>query len=152
MAQDNNQNLVGDIHNPNDLSREQKIMLTVWGEELYRNGLYSCLEMYNKQGVAGKMILFYEYKNQISNKISELYRSCTQEHFMNEDLVRDYLGFRVDQIMLHQEIDRVDVRYTHRFERKVLCDLGFELIRDDDELTTEEYNSDVGECETLDEI
>ena len=98
------------------------------------------------------MILFFEYKNQISNKISELYRSCTQEHFMNEDLVRDYLGFRVDQIMLHQEIDRVDVSYTHKFERKVLCDLGFELIRDDDEITTEEFNSDVGECETLDEI
>ena len=152
MAQDNNQNLVGGIHNPNDLSREQKIMLTVWGEELYRYGLYSCLEMYNKQGVAGKMILFYEFKNQINTKISELYRSCAQEHFMNEDLVRDYLGFRVDQIMLHQEIDRVDVSYTHMFERKVLCDLGFELIRDDDELTTEEYNSDVGECETLDEI
>ena len=108
--------------------------------------------MYNKQGVAGKMILFYEFKNQIISKISELYRSCAQEHFMNEDLVRDYLGFRVDQIMLHQEIGRVDESYTHRFERKVLCDLGFELIRDDDELTTEDYNSDVEVCETLDEI
>ena len=152
MAQDNNQNFIGGIHNPNDLSREQKIMLTVWGEELYRYGLFSCLEMYNKQGVAGKMILFYEFKNQIISKISELYRSCAQEHFMNEDLVRDYLEFRVDQIMLHQEIDRVDESYTHRFERKVLCDLGFELIRDDDELTTEDYNSDVEVCETLDEV
>ena len=152
MAQDNNQNFIGGIHNPNDLSREQKIMLTVWGEELYRFGLFSCLEMYNKQGVAGKMILFYEFKNQIINKVSELYRSCVQEHFMNEDLVHDYLGFRVDQVMLHQEIGRVDESYTHRFERKVLCDLGFELIRDDDEVTTEDYNSDVEECETLDEI
>ena len=152
MAQDNNQNIIGGIHNPNDLSREQKIMLTVWGEELYRFGLFSCLEMYNHQGVAGKMILFYVFKNQISIKVSEVYRMCVQEHFMNEDHMQDYLGFRVDQIMVHQEIDRVDRSYTHRFKRKVLCDLGFELIRDDDEVTTEEYDSNAGECETLDEF
>ena len=152
MAQDNNQNIAGVVHNPNDLPIDQKIMLTVWGEELYRYGLFSCLEMYNKQCVAGKMILYYEYRSQISNKISEMYRSCTQEHFMNEDLVRDYLGFRVDQIMLHQELDRADTSYAHKFERKVQCDLGYELIRDDDEITTEEFNTDVGESETLDEI
>ena len=152
MAQDNNQNIAGVVHNPNDLPIDQKIMLTVWGEELYRYGLFSCLEMYNKQCVAGKMILYYEYRSQITNKILELYRSCTQEHFMNEDLVRDYLGFRVDQIMLHHELDRADTSYAHKFERKVQCDLGYELIRDDDEITTEEFNTDVGESETLDEM
>ena len=71
---------------------------------------------------------------------------------MNEDQVRDYLGFRVDQIMLHHEVDRADTSYAHKFERKVQCDLGFELIRDDDEITTEEFNTDVGESETLDEM
>ena len=152
MAQDNNQNIAGVVHNPNDLPIDQKIMLTVWGEELYRYGLFSCLEMYNKQCLAGKMILYYEYRSQITNKISELYRSCTQEHFMNEDQVRDYLGFRVDQIMLHHELDRADTSYAHKFERKVQCDLGYELIRDDDEITTEEFNTDVGESETLDEM
>ena len=151
MNQDNNQ-FVGNVRNPNDLTRDQKIMLTVWAEELDRYGLISCLEMYNKQGVAGKMILFYEYKNQINTKVSEMYRSCAHEHFTNEDNVVDYLGFRVDQVMLYQEIDRVDRSYAYKFQRKVSCDLGFGLIRDDDELTPEDYDGDIGECETLDEI
>ena len=151
MDQDNN-HLVGNIRSPNDLTVDQKIMLTVWVEKLDRYGLASCVQVYNRQSVAGKMILFYEYKNQITTKVSELYRSCTQEHFTNEDDVTDYLGFRVDQVELYDAIYLFDKSYAYKFQRKVSCDLGYGLLRDDDEITTEDYDGNVEECETLDDF
>ena len=59
MNGDNHQNHVGNIQNPNNVTHEQKVMLTLWAEDLYRFGLTSCLEVYNKQAVVGKMILFF---------------------------------------------------------------------------------------------
>ena len=151
MDQDNH-NPAANIRNPNDLTVEQKIMLTLWAEELENHRLPRCVQVYNRQSVAGKMILFYEYKYHIISKISELYRLCTTEHLTNEDDVTDYLGYRIDEAELYNRLYQFDVSYASHFERKVACDLGVMLLRDDDEVTTEEYNSEVGECETLDDF
>lgn len=152
MNGDNNQNHVGNIQNPSDLTHEQKVNLTLWAEELKSFGLTSCLEVYNKQAVVGKMILFFEFKSQISNKVLDVFRMSVQEHFMNVDQVQDYLGLRLDHNMVIIELERLDKTYTQRFEKKICCDLGFGLIRDDDEITTEEYDTSPEECETLNDF
>ena len=55
MDQDNH-NPAANIRNPNDLTVEQKIMLTLWAEELENHRLPRCVQVYNRQSVAGKMI------------------------------------------------------------------------------------------------
>ena len=74
MNGDNHQNHVGNIQNPNNVTHEQKVMLTLWAEDLYRFGLTSCLEVYNKQAVVGKMILFLS----LNHKYHKQFRMSTK--------------------------------------------------------------------------
>ena len=149
MDEGNIQNFVGGIQNPNDLTYELRIMLTLWGEELYRLGMSSSLEVFNDQPAAGKLVLYYEFRKKIRHEVRECYRVSVEEYFMNADNVEDYLGYRVDPRLVDQEIERLDEEYTRKFRLKIACDLGFGLIRDDDEITTEEWDSSPEECETL---
>ena len=75
---------IGHLQNPGELTAENRIMLTLWGEEMYRSGLASCLAIYNDQPLAGKMILFFQYRKEISDKIYNLYKESIQQHFENE--------------------------------------------------------------------
>ena len=71
---------IGHLQNPGELTAENRIMLTLWGEEMYRSGLASCLAIYNDQPLAGKMILFFQYRKEIYN----LYKESIHQHFENE--------------------------------------------------------------------
>ena len=154
MDEGNIQNFAGGIQDPNDLTYELRITLTLWADELYRLGMSSSLEVFNDETVAGKLVLYYEFHKEIRRKVRRCYRLCVEEHFMNADGVEDYLGFRVDARLVEQEIEELDVVYARKFKVKIACDLGFELIRDDDEITTEEWDSSAEpeECETLNEF
>ena len=125
--------LVGHLQNPGDLTEEDRIMLTLWGEELFRFGLATCLAIYNNQTLAGKMILFFEYRKQIADTVYNVYKESIQQHFANEDQVRDYLGYRQNDNMIFLGLTHIDRDYSCRFVRKVRCFLGFGLILDDQE-------------------
>jgi hypothetical protein len=142
----------GHLQNPGDLTVEHRIMLTLWGEELYRFGLGACLAVYNNQMLAGKMILFFEYRKQIADLVYNVYKESIQQHFMNEDQVQDYLGYRQDDDMIRVNLILIDRDYSSWFMRKVSCDLGFGLIQTDEEQSTEDYDSVGDECDTLDEL
>jgi hypothetical protein len=144
--------LAGHLQNPGDLTREDRIMLTLWGEELFRFGLGSCLAVYNNQVLAGKMILFFEFRKKIADLVNNIYKESIQQHFENEDQVRDYLGYRQNDDMIQHNLIHLDREYSCRFTRKVSCDLGFGLILDDEEQSTEEYDSAGGERNALDEL
>ena len=53
-----------------------------------------------------------------------------------------------------KKIEELDGVYARKFKVKIACDLGFELIRDDDEITTEEWDSSAEpeERETLNDF
>ena len=142
----------GHLQNPGELTVEDRIMLTLWGEELYRLGLEACLAVYNNQTLAGKMILFFEYRKQIADLVYNVYKESIQQHFANEDQVQDYLGYRQDDGMIRHNLTRIDRDYSSGFLRKVSCDLGFGLILDDEERSTEDYDSAGDERDTLDEL
>jgi hypothetical protein len=142
----------GHLQNPGDLTVENRIMLTLWGEELYRFGLGGCLAVYNNQMLAGKMILFFEYRKQIADLVYNVYKESIQQYLTNEDYVQDYLGYRQDDDMIRVNLILVDRDYASLFMRKVSCDLGFGLLQTDEEQSTEEYDSAEDECDTLDEL
>ena len=142
----------GHLQNPGELTVEDRIMLTLWGEELYRLGLGACLAVYNNQMLAGKMILFFEYRKQIADLVYNVYKESIQQHFANEDQVQDYLGYRQDDGMIRHNLTRIDRDYSSWFLRKVSCDLGFGLILTDEEQSTEDYDSAGDERDTLDEL
>jgi hypothetical protein len=142
----------GHLQNPGDLTVENRIMLTLWGEELYRFGLGACLAVYNNQMLAGKMILFFEYRKQIADLVYNVYKESIQQYLTNEDYVQDYLGYRQDDDMIRVNLILVDRDYASLFMRKVSCDLGFGLLQTDEEQSTEEYDSAEDECDTLDEL
>ena len=144
--------LAGHLQNPGDLTVEDRIMLTLWGEELFRFGLGACLAVYNNQMLAGKMILFFEYRKQIADLVYNVYKESIQQHFANEDQVQDYLGYRQDDDMIRVNLILIDRDYSSWFLRKVSCDLGFGLILTDEEQSTEDYDSAGDECDTLDEL
>ena len=128
--------------NVGDITQEQRIMLTNWGEELYRLDMKTCVAVYNRQRACGKMLLYYEFKTLVTDAIAEIYRACVQPHFVNEDRVNDYLGYRLDSDLLEHNLLRIDCQFSVKFNRKVGIILGFGLIFDNDDYTTEEYNSD----------
>ena len=68
----------GHLQNPGDLTVENRIMLTLWGEELNRFGLGECLDVYNSQMSAGKMILFFEYRKKIGDLVYNAYKQSIQ--------------------------------------------------------------------------
>ena len=142
----------GHLQNPGDLTVENRIMLTLWGEELNRFGLGECLDVYNSQMLAGKMILFFEYRKKIGDLVYNAYKQSIQQYLSNEDRVRDYLGYRQDDDMIRVNLILVDKDYASLFMRKVSCDLGFGLLQTDEEQSTEEYDSAEDECDTLDEL
>ena len=142
----------GHLQNPGDLTVENRIMLTLWGEELNRFGLGECLDVYNSQMLAGKMILFFEYRKQIADLVYNVYKESIQQYLTNEDYVQDYLGYRQDDDMIRVNLILVDRDYASLFMRKVSCDLGFGLLQTDEEQSTEEYDSAEDECDTLDEL
>ena len=111
-------------------------MLTNWGEELYRLDLNTCSAVFNRQRVCGKMLLYYEFKTLVASAVTEIYRACVQPHFVNEDRVNDYLGYRLDSHLLEHNLLRIDNQFSVKFERKVGIILGFGLIFDDDDYTT----------------
>ena len=127
------------LQNHGDLTVEDRIMLTLWGEELYRFGLGACLAVYNNQMLAGKMILFFEYRKQIADLVYNVYKESIQQYLTNEDYVQDYLGYRQDDDMIRVNLILVDRDYASLFIRKVSCDLGFGLIQTDEEKSTEDY-------------
>ena len=142
----------GHLQNPGDLTVENRIMLTLWGEELNRFGLGECLDVYNSQMSAGKMILFFEYRKQIADLVYNVYKQSIQQYLTNEDRVRDYLGYRQDDDMIRVNLILVDRDYAFLFRRKLSCDLGVGLLQTDEEQSTEEYDSAEDECDTLDEL
>ena len=87
-------------------------MLTNWGEELYRLDLNTCSAVFNRQRVCGKMLLYYEFKIFIANAVTRKQSAHVGQPVFN------------------------------KFERKVRIILGFGLIRDEDDYSTEEYYSD----------
>ena len=117
-------------------------MLTNWGEELYRLELNTCAGVFHRQCVCGKMSFYYEFKTFIDNAVSEIYRACVQPHFVNEDRVNDYLGYRLDSQLLENNLLMLDNQFLIKFERKVGIIFGFGLIRNEDDYSTEEYYSD----------
>ena len=108
MDEGNIQNFVGGIQNPNDLTYELRVMLTLWSEELYRLGMSSSLEVFNNQLAAGKLVLYYEFHKKIRREVRRCYRASVEEHFMNADGVEDYLGFPIDARLVDQEIEHLD--------------------------------------------
>jgi hypothetical protein len=142
----------GHLQNPGDLTVENRIMLTLWGEELNRFGLGECLDVYNSQMLAGKMILFFEYRKQIADLVYNVYKQSIQQYLTNEDQVQDYLGYRQDDDMIRVNLILVDRDYASLFMRKLSCDLGVGLLQTDEEQSTEEYDSAEDECDTLDEL
>ena len=142
----------GHLQNPGELTVENRVMLTLWGEELFRLGLGACLAVYNNQMLAGKMILFFEYRKQIADLVYNVYKESIQQHFANEDQVQDYLGYRQDDDMIRVNLILIDRDYSSWFLRKVSCDLGFGLILTDEEQSTEDYDSAGDERDTLDEL
>ena len=88
------------------------------------------------------MLLSYEFKTLLANAVAKIYRVCVQPHFINEDRVNDYLGYRLDSDLLEHNLLRIDYQFSVKFNRKVGIILGFGLIFDNDDYTTEEYNSD----------
>ena len=142
----------GHLQNPGDLTVENRIMLTLWGEELNRFGLGGCLDVYNSQMLAGKMILFFEYRKQIADLVYNVYKQSIQQYLTNEDRVRDYLGYRQDDDMIRVNLILVDRDYASLFRRKISCELGVGLLQTDEEQSTEEYDSAEDECDTLDEL
>jgi hypothetical protein len=142
----------GHLQNPDDLTVENRIMLTLWGEELNRFGLGECLDVYNSQMSAGKMILFFEYRKKIGELVYNVYKQSIQQYLTNEDRVRDYLGYRQDDDMIRVNLILVDRDYAFLFRRKLSCDLGVGLLQTDEEQSTEEYDSAEDECDTLDEL
>jgi hypothetical protein len=142
----------GHLQNPGDLTVENRIMLTLWGEELNRFGLGECLDVYNSQMLAGKMILFFEYRKQIADLVYNVYKQSIQQYLTNEDQVEDYLGYRQDDDMIRVNLILVDRDYASLFRRKISCELGVGLLQTDEEQSTEEYDSAEDECDTLDEL
>jgi hypothetical protein len=102
--------------------------------------------------LAGKMILFFEYRKQIADLVYNVYKESIQQHFANEDQVQDYLGYRQDDDMIRVNLILIDRDYSSWFLRKVSCDLGFGLILTDEEQSTEDYDSAGDERDTLDEL
>ena len=141
----------GHLQNPGDLTVENRIMLTLWGEELNRFGLGECLDVYNSQMLAGKMILFFEYRKQIADLVYNVYKQSIQQYLTNQDQVEDYLGYRQDDDMIRVNLILVDRDYASLFRRKISCELGVGLLQTDEEQSTEEYDSAEDECDTLDE-
>ena len=154
MDEGNIQNFAEGVQNPNDLTHELRVMLTLWGDELYRLGMTSSQDVFNNETPAGKLVLYYEFHKEIRRAVRRCYWSCVEEHFMNADGIEHYLGFRVDSRLVDQQIEELDGTYARKFELKIACDLGFELIRDDDEITTEEWDSSAEpeEHETLNDF
>ena len=88
--------------------------------------------------------------------MSEIYRAWVQPHFVNEDRVNDYLAYRLDSLLLENNLLVLDNQFSAKFERKVGIILGDGLIRDDEDYSTDEYYSDkeydrAPDC-TLDEL
>ena len=102
--------------------------------------------------LAGKMILFFEYREKIGDLVYNAYKQSIQKYLSNEDRVRDYLGYRQDDDMIRVNLILVDRDYASLFRRKLSCELGVGLLQTDEEQSTEEYDSAEDECDTLDEL
>ena len=116
--------LDGPAENIGDITQEQRIMLTNWGEELYRLDMNTFAAVFNRQRVCGKMLLYYEFKTLLANAVAKIYRVCVQPHFINEDRVNDYLGYRLDSQLLENNLLRIDWEFSVKFGRKVGIVLG----------------------------
>ena len=84
--------------------------------------------------------------------MNNAYKESIQQHFANKDQVRDYLGYRQNDELVQHNLTRIDEDFSRRFVRKVSCDLGMGLILDNEEQSTEEYDSAGGERNPLDEM
>ena len=146
--------LNGPAQNVGDITQEDRIMLTGWGEELYRLEMRTCVAVYNRQRICGKMLLYYKFKTLLASAVAEIYRVCVQPHFINEDRVNDYLGYRLDSQLLETNLLRIEWEFSVKFGRKVGIVLGFGLLFGDDDYSTEEYDSDeeYDRVSTLDEL
>ena len=82
------------------------------------------------------MILFYEYNKLILDGLKNVYRACIQPHTINENREAEYLGFRMDQVLLSSNINHLDYNMVCKMEQKIDGIFKDYLLMDDEDYPT----------------